>query len=192
MYIIYWAFLVLILTPKAHAWTPEVATGSLKEVSRQDFLISSSAAALSFSSTPALSGVDVGGGVDLLARPVLSKPDVPFPLSMQDVWTCQRVVMAVEGDSFQAQMAWRALGGGGKLLLQTPEALYSTRFVPSTLTEENDASVVMDRGFEMTSRTGSTFVEYKLDEPNQLLVFMDDKNNKIQLDVVRESCRDAQ
>jgi hypothetical protein len=182
-----WAVLILVLTPKAVAWTPGVATGLLlEEVSRQEFLISSSATALLFSLLPARSGVDVGGGVDLLARPVLSKPDVPFPLSMQGVWTCQRVVMAVEGDSFQAQMAWRALGGG-KLLLQTPEKLYSTRFVPSKkLTEESsDAFVVMDRGFDVASRTGSTFVDFNLDEPNKL-VFLEGKyNNKIQLDIVR-------
>lgn len=131
--------------------------------------------------------VDVGGGVDLLSpSPRLSKPDAFFPISMEGLWMCERTVSNVEGDSFQANTVWKALGS--KASLPASES-YLTRFIPSPY-EGTDVSgyTVLDRGYEYLSRSGLSSVDWKVSEPSHLQTSTTTTtsitNPKIQLDVV--------
>jgi hypothetical protein len=155
--------------------------------SRHDFFLSSGlmlAVAAAPPLQPSRSGVDAGGGVDLLESPKLggataTLPDVVFPPSMEGVWTCQRAVTSVEGDLFMAETVWRSLGAGNqKNLAKYPVETYSTRFLQSPIVSATPSFVVMDRGFELASRsrgmpssTSSSVnngIVWKVEEPNQL------------------------
>lgn len=114
---------------------------------------------------PASRQVDVGGGFDLLATTRLGANDVIYPVSMEGVWTCKRLVTQVEGDSFQAESAWRALGGN--ILQVNAVETYATKFVPSALLGEVNG-VVVDRGYETSSRTHNPSVLWQVTRPNDL------------------------
>jgi hypothetical protein len=121
--------------------------------------------------------VDVGGGFDLfLQRNVPG--DVTYPLFMEGPWICQRMVTKVEGDSFQAEAAFQSLGGKGKLTFGRTEQ-FQTRYIESPVV--GSAGVVADRGFEMTSRSASSDVQWDVAEPNLLT------HDKIKLRVVKRS-----
>ena len=94
--------------------------------------------------------VDVGGGFDLLGKPRLAEKDVLYPISMEGPWIFNRVISQVEGDTFQAESAWKALGGGD--LKANAVEQYPTRFSKSEPLG-NSLGVVNDRGFEMEART---------------------------------------
>jgi hypothetical protein len=120
--------------------------------------------------------VDVGGGFDLLStdpRRFLSEKDAFYPSSMEGVWNCQRVVAQIDGDSFQAESAWRCLGGSGSLKVNALES-FSTRYISSTATIGNDGGVVNDRivndrGFEMASRRqDAKIVSWNVEQPDAL------------------------
>lgn len=115
--------------------------------------------------TPVSRDVDVGGGFDLLGKPRLAERDVIYPISMEGVWTCNRVVTQVEGDTFQAESAWRAMGGGN--LRANKVETFSTKFVPSNLLEES-VGVVTDRGYELSSRAQVSAVSWSADKPDFL------------------------
>ncbi|KAL3924161.1 MAG: hypothetical protein SGARI_006088, partial [Bacillariaceae sp.] len=84
---------------------------------------------------------------------------------MEGLWSCNRVVTQVEGDSFQAELAFKALGGGTTLKANQAES-FQTRYIKSSLL--GDAAVVVDRGFEMESRTKSSNVSWRVEEPDTL------------------------
>jgi hypothetical protein len=111
--------------------------------------------------------VDVGGGFDLLGKPRLAAKDATYPYSMEGVWTCNRVVTQVEGDSFQAESAWRALGGGN--LKNNKVETFSTKFIRSELFGERPGGfVVTDRGYELSSRGQMSAVSWSADRPDAL------------------------
>lgn len=114
---------------------------------------------------PASRQVDVGGGIDLLANTRLADNDVIYPVSMEGEWTWNRLVTLVEGDNFQAESAWRALGGNN--LRVNEKETYSTRFVQSSLLGEM-TGVVLDRGYETSSRTHNPSVLWEVTKPNNL------------------------
>jgi len=182
------SLLSLCIHTEALLWTPPVA-GGLDVLSRQDFLLSASSTLFLSAAVPPppRSGVDVGGGIDLLAEPQLSTKDVVFPPSMEGLWNCERVVTVAEGDSFAAETIWKSLGGGRKKF-QEPES-FLTRFIPSRIIADDfvvtdrgiagDKYVVTDRGYEIVSRRGGDDVVWNVDQPNQLI------HDKIELTVVR-------
>jgi hypothetical protein len=133
--------------------------------SRRIFLLSSSAAiGLALPAQQASArNIDTGpGGVDLystLIRPSSYPKDVTYPLSIQGPWLVQRVVTSVEGDAFQAETAWRTLGGSGDFH-KTEKFLtrYLEQEQSSTLTG-NDGSerfTILDRGYERQARSSSS------------------------------------
>ncbi len=125
---------------------------------------------------PALRDVDVGGGFDLLGNPRLAEKDVVYPMSMEGLWSCSRVVTQVDGDQFQAESAWRALGGGSLRVNKLEN--YSTRFIPSKVFGEL-TGVVNDRGYELSSRARNTNVSWNVEKPDEL------KFDNIRMMVVR-------
>lgn len=139
--------------------------------------------------------VDVGGGVDLLSTNPrqLAQPDVFFPASMEGLWQCRRIVTSVDGDGFQANVAYKALGAGSGATVTTASSeSYLTRFVPSPYKDggrgDSDLSsyTVLDRAFEYNSRSGgSTNAQWRLGEPNHLQTTTTTMSNGgLQLDVV--------
>eukprot|EP00547_Thalassionema_nitzschioides_P004639 CAMPEP_0194214546 /NCGR_PEP_ID=MMETSP0156-20130528/15790_1 /TAXON_ID=33649 /ORGANISM="Thalassionema nitzschioides, Strain L26-B" /LENGTH=255 /DNA_ID=CAMNT_0038942829 /DNA_START=58 /DNA_END=825 /DNA_ORIENTATION=- len=155
---------------------------------RQEFL-ASSVSSLLFSAPPVerVRSVDVGDGVDLMAEPKLQKnPDVVFPSSMEGLWTCKRAVTTFDGDAFMGTTVWKALGGTNKKSsqLETFNEEYESRFIPSNLVDPSYK--VLDRGFEMASRTGSKNVVWDVREPNRLKYYYNE-NDKIQIDVVQRA-----
>ena len=120
--------------------------------------------AVAGAAVPASRTVDVGGGFDLLGDVRLAQKDVLYPISMEGLWKCQRVVTQVEGDSFQAESAWKALGGGG--LRANKAETYQTKFVRSQFF--GDSGVVNDRGFELASRGGIPNISWNVDKPDSL------------------------
>jgi hypothetical protein len=122
--------------------------------------------------------IDVGGGFDLLLERNVPG-DVIYPSSMEGTWVCERVVAKVEGDSFQAEAAFRSLGGKSKLEPGVREQ-YQTRYIVSPILRST-AEVVADRGFEINSRNDSPEVQWDVTEPNVLV------HDKIKLRVVKRS-----
>jgi hypothetical protein len=114
--------------------------------------------------------IDVGvGGVDVLTSTPASA-DALYPASMQGPWTVQRVVTSVEGDVFQAETAWRALGGSGDF---KKTETFPTRYllpVPSQQDDlDNTAFMVLDRGYERQQRRlDEKLVEWSVAKPNVL------------------------
>lgn len=113
----------------------------------------------------------------------LSNTDVIYPPSMEGPWQCRRQIVRVEGDTFQAESAFRCLGydsSNGKLVEGAIET-FDTKLIKPNLNFDNQRKkvVVVDRGYEMVSRTRSTNVQWSVDDPNVL------QHNKIQLVVVQ-------
>lgn len=130
--------------------------------------------------------IDVGGGFDLLGDARLSQKDVIYPSSMEGPWRCERVVISSEGDSFQAESAWKALTGTASLQANKPEE-FLTRFIRSPLLSES--GVVNDRGLELESRAKSRGVAnmiWNVQNPD-FLEYESYNKNKIKLVVVQRS-----
>lgn len=128
---------------------------------------------------PVSRDVDVGGGFDLLSESRLRESDVVYPISMDGLWSCERVVAVVEGDSFQAESAYKALGGGNLKPGYTEN--FPTQFLKSS-TAGNENYVVLDRGFDLKSRTkSSNDVAWTVEAPNTL------SNKKVTITTVRRS-----
>jgi hypothetical protein len=124
--------------------------------------------------------VDVGRGFDLLLQRKVPG-DVTYPLSMEGPWKCQRIVTKVEGDLFQAETAFQSLGGKEKLTPDLTEQ-FQTRYIESPLV--GSSGVVADRGFEMTTRSSSSNVQWDVAEPNLLT------HDNIKLRIVKRSVED--
>lgn len=120
--------------------------------------------------------IDVGGGTDIRSVSALPIKDVVFPPSIEGVWSEERVIILLEGDSYQAENAWRSLGGGGTF---TKPEFFLTRFISSNLI--GDSGVVLDRGFDLQSRSGNKNVRWSVDDPNIV------QSEKTNLRVVRRS-----
>ncbi|KAL3943656.1 MAG: hypothetical protein SGBAC_002276 [Bacillariaceae sp.] len=137
--------------------------------------------------------VDVGGGFDLLRVDTTNMPfDVLYPPSMEGLWVCSRMPTSVEGDLFQAQEVWKALGGSLSLALTSssnkgaptnpnkPET-YLTRFL-KPVQPEMQAFVVNDRGFELLQRRKQqeeliTKVTWTADQPNVVMYSINNNNS---------------
>lgn len=131
---------------------------------------------------PASRDVDVGGGYDLLSeRRGAAQGDAVYPKSMEGLWSCERTVARVEGDKFQAGEAYRCLGAGKSNQLQEGKTeLFDTRYIFSPLIE--DAGVVVDRGYEISSRAKTNEIQWNVEQPNILKY-----DNKVKLVVVKRS-----
>jgi hypothetical protein len=113
-----------------------------------------------------LRDIDVGGGFDLLSVLPLSEKDVIYPKSMEGSWICERVITRVEGDAFQAESAYRSLGSKTKLEVGGREK-FETKFIRSP-TYGDSGGVVLDRGYEIASRTGISDVQWTAENPDFL------------------------
>jgi hypothetical protein len=144
------------------------------------FLIASPKA--SFAALPPASrDVEVGGGYDLLSeKRGAAESDVIYPPSMEGPWNCERVVTRVEGDKFQAGEAYRCLGGVPSLLQEGSIEKFDTRYIGSPKIEI--PGVVVDRGFELSSRVKTKDVQWNVEKPNVL-----EFGNKVKLVVVKRS-----
>jgi hypothetical protein len=111
--------------------------------------------------------VDVGGGFDLLSGSPVVERDAIYPFSMAGIWECERTVLAVDGDTFQADSAFRCLGGSTESTLKVgKQESYETRYITSS--SFGASFVVADRGFEMASRNKYSDVDWSVDNPNVL------------------------
>lgn len=174
---------VLLAVEHAHAWTP-LSTGNSKigqqhehqehqEQEKPNPAFTSWDRRAFFTTTGLLlpspawaaasgnSMVDVGRGVDVsidTSGARLSDPNnLVFPGSFAGRYACQRTIMSIEGDVYQAQSAWRGLGANpGHAVFavgQAPE-VYETQLIPIHDGTSNYA--VVDRQFEWTSRSTSS------------------------------------
>mmetsp|Transcript_43124 Transcript_43124/g.113278 ORF Transcript_43124/g.113278 Transcript_43124/m.113278 type:complete len:284 (-) Transcript_43124:1672-2523(-) len=119
----------------------------------------------------------IGGGVDVLSDKEPAVADVVYPPSLNGIWLCQRRVVSVEGDSAQAEGAWRLLGGYGDDMRSTNE-LYSIRYIPqpagmstiaiTSIDGQQSDGVVLDRGFELAERVHGADVSWDRRTPNSL------------------------
>lgn len=132
----------------------------------------------------------IGGGFDVRQPPLsaIKIPDVIYPASMEGLWSCERRIISVEGNSEQAREAWTALGGS-KPKLFGPDQFeeYLTRFFippfnhPQTYTynDSEAAGVARDRGFEILSRASSSrSVQWEVAHPNLLRYSQDGTNQQ--------------
>ena len=114
----------------------------------------------------------IGGGFDILSE---SPPgDVLYPPFLNGTWLCQRVVTSVEGDVGQARGAWKLLGGDGDFDARQPET-YEVKFLDTRragsitgLDGRTYYGMVLDRGFEMDSRTHGARVQWDDLKPGTL------------------------
>jgi len=128
----------------------------------------------------------VGSGFDIRTSTTTKGQDVIYPSSMAGLWKCRRVVTSVEGDSGQAELAWRNLGGKGSI--KNIES-FDTRFLlpPEELNVRNSfrgvdgemlKGVVLDRGFEMESRNECKAL-WNMEMSNVLSYVMDESDVEI-------------
>lgn len=180
--------LALSLTTKALLWTRVDVLSTLSSIPTTLLLTPS----LTTTSPPTRT-VDVGvGGFDLLSpsSPTrLSQPDAFFPASMQGLWSCQRVVTDLQGDTFQARQVAKALGcaAADTLSVGTQES-YPMRFVPSPPYTDQDKAkhnylagyAILDRAAEYAARSGvaSSDISWQSGDNLHLL------DHSLQLDVV--------
>lgn len=128
----------------------------------------------------------IGGGADVLDERPPAQQDVFYPPSLIGLWRCERTVTSIEGDAQQAEGAWRLLGGEGSI--RQPES-YALRYIPqpgATFGPDGkmvgDArlqaitgtdgkkyfGVILDRGFELDSRTRGASVSWEPSAPDAL------------------------
>lgn len=122
----------------------------------------------------------IGGGFDITTSTTTRGKDVIYPKSMEGIWTCRRVVTSIDGDKGQAELAWRNLGGMGTI---GEVESFQTRYIlpPGELNVQNDyefqgevfSGVVLDRGYELTSRTRSE-VTWNIATPDKIVYDKDD------------------
>jgi hypothetical protein len=144
--------------------------------SRRLFLLlsSSSAVAAALPAQAQARNIDTGpGGVDLYSSFSKSYPrDVLYPISMEGPWLVQRVVTSMEGDAFQAETAWRSLGGSGDF---RKTETYLTRYLQQSLAgsgDDNDSErfTILDRGYERQTRSsGNSSSSSKKSESSTVL-----------------------
>lgn len=138
----------------------------------------------------------IGGGFDLTNSATTKGVDVIYPSSMEGVWNCRRVVTLVEGDAGQAELAWRNLGGMGVTMMNNIESFQTSFVRPNAdLNVKNEyvfegetyKGVVLDRGFEMNSRSNNQYqVSWTIKSPD-ILTYRDgkDESNIVEVAVVQ-------
>ena len=174
------AFLVLINVWSGLGLSPTHETNRRSFFKLSPLLISSPVVA-SASLPPASRDVEVGGGYDLLSvKRGAAEGDVIYPESIEGVWNCDRFVARVEGDTFQASEAYRCLGGRLNPLQDGSAEKFETRFIRSPIIAT--PGVVVDRGFEISSRAKTKDVQWAVEDPN-FLGF----ENKVKLIVVKRT-----
>ena len=162
----------------------------------------SNAAPPPMSLTPATAGIQgaggsitrvegVGGGFDIRTSTTVIGKDVIYPGSMAGLWKCRRVVTSIEGDSGQAELAWKNLGGTGSI---KNIEIYDTRFLlPAeelniqnaySFEGEDFKGVVLDRGFEMASRIQAP-VQWNIEMPDGLSYVRDGSESGVEVAVVQ-------
>lgn len=127
---------------------------------------------------PSIEGI--GGGADIRTPLSASVPDVVYPNSIEGVWQYQRIVTLVEGNTEQALVAWKALGG-------SDDSLFTKQKVEPYLTKflfNQNGTTVVDRGFEIGSRSSSKDVQWDAAMPNTLS-YNDSKGQSIELAVIQ-------
>jgi hypothetical protein len=101
--------------------------------------------------------IDAGGGFDLYSSTLSMKSfpkDVVYPQSIKGPWLVERIVTSMEGDAFQAETAWRSLGGSGDFR-KTEKFL--TKYLEQSLgADGNVDTVILDRGYERQARSSGT------------------------------------
>lgn len=122
---------------------------------------------------------EIGGGFDLTSSTTVKGEDVIYPQSMEGLWNCRRVVTSVEGDSNQAEIAWRNLGGCGRDMMNNIESFDVNFIVPlpelNIMNEYNFEGkvykgAVLDRGAEIQSRSNGQYKAYwKISSPDTLI-----------------------
>lgn len=119
----------------------------------------------------------IGGGADLLTASLPAAADALFPPSLNGTWVCKRTVLSVEGDTAQAQGAWRLLGGTGDIAKpETFDLRYVVQPADSMIPPEPITGLdgrkyfgtILDRGYEMASRTGGADVTWDPRAPDTL------------------------
>jgi hypothetical protein len=127
----------------------------------------------------------LGGGFDIRTSTTTKGQDVIYPYSMAGLWRCRRIVTSVEGDSGQAELAWKNLGGKGPI--KDIES-FDIRFLlpPDDLNVQNSYSfngeefkgTVLDRGFEIESRNGCS-TNWSIERPDVLTYVKDQSDVEI-------------
>lgn len=134
----------------------------------------------------------IGSGFDIRTSTTIKGQDVIYPSSMVGLWNCRRVVTSVEGDSGQAELAWRNLGGRGSIKdiesFDTRFLLPSDEFnIDNSYSFEGEMlkGVVLDRGFEIESRNHECKATWTLEMPNVLSYVSDDSPSGVEIVVVQ-------
>lgn len=168
--LLWWALILVVMARSTNSLSLKAhyAEGRLQEplnrqalASRRHFLLLiSSSAVVAATALPVQAqarNIDTGpGGVDLYSATSKSlSKDVLYPKSMEGPWLVERIVTSIEGDAFQAETAWRSLGGSGDFRLKEN---YLTRYLPQSLADGDDVDVdaerftILDRGYERQAR----------------------------------------
>jgi hypothetical protein len=111
--------------------------------------------------------IDAGGGFDLYSS-TLSKTsfpkDVVYPQSIKGPWLVERIVTSMEGDAFQAETAWRSLGGSGDF---RKTETFRTRYLEQSPADDgNIDTVILDRGYERQARSSGNTSSSSSISPN--------------------------
>ena len=146
----------------------------------------------------------LGGGIALVGTQESLIRDTIFPASILGEWICKRTLTEVQGDVGQAELMWQILNakrpnddGFQKQRVDT----YRTRFIQPpieyaersryTFQDEMLEGVVLDRGFELTSR-GAIDVSWDVRTPGKIKYgYIEARkggnSNMVQLEVVQRS-----
>jgi len=119
----------------------------------------------------------MGSGFDITTSTTKKGIDVIYPASMVGIWKCRRMVTSVEGDTGQAELAWRNLGGNGSI--QSIESFVTRFILPPlelnvqtgyTFDEADYPGVVLDRGYDIDSRNQNQCkAAWDIDAPDVLV-----------------------
>ena len=136
----------------------------------------------------------IGGGFDLMQTQLEKGVDVIYPASIAGTWKCNRVVVAIEGDAGQAELAWRNLGGiniDNKPVKGLMESYIQTFTIPPSnwnikneymFEGETYKGAILDRGLDISSRRsrgGDAAYNVSWDIDTQTLKY--ENNNKSSL-----------
>ena len=129
---------------------------------------------------------ELGGGFDLLSpKPITA--EVYYPSSMINTkWRTQRVVTSVEGDLGQSALAWKLLGGSDERAFTSKlTEVYESSFIAPdegmtdatyTFDGKEMQSAILDRSFELSSRTGIDKDTMQVDAKNNSIEYTRNNN----------------
>lgn len=132
----------------------------------------------------------IGGGFDLMQPQIERGVNVIYPASMAGTWKCNRFVTSIEGDTGQAEIAWRNLGGSNGSIKDLES--YKQTFVvpPSNWNIKNDylfegesyQGVVLDRVLDISSRRKDDAIHISWNIDNQILRY-ENSNGSSQVEI---------